>query len=654
MLIRVIGGVLSLLFACPDLGAAPPVLRLSGGFIQYQEEMKTWTPAVWTQVLDRMKELKMDTIIIQMMAIERSDGTTNSFMGTVGQNDPTSAILSYADTNGFKVYLGLYIHRLNGSLTMTQQSFLDKALADNVFVAQQAWWRYMQPQRHPSFTGWYIPLETWTGDYQTAEIDRLRSFFRGVHDGCCALSGEVPIAISPFINTDRTSPNRTRQVYQALLRDSGIDIVLLQDSVGAQAWNIGIREHSAPYFEAFQAACQTNGVKLWANLESFQVSGSTFVPCEPARFKMQFDSAAPYVETFMTFDFFHYMNGTVFLSYWNAAYRSAMQRLHDEYRKDYVEKDYMPLAPPKADINVQDQKVILNWKGEVGDQIEVQHKTSLDTMAWSIMGSVTNTNSSGSMAVDIHSTQQSQQFFRLRKIPPAPVSDSMVWIAPGTFLMGTSESDTNRTFFELPQFQVTMTNGFFISRCEITQWQYQNIMNNNPCLWRGSLDQPVENVSWYDARSFCAKFTEQERRNGRISNGFYYRLPTEVEWEYAARAGTTTLYGFGDDPTLLEQYGWYAGNADAPVPVGLLSTNNWGLFDMHGNVHEWCWDWITQAPTTSVTNYMGTTNGAYHGLRGGSWKSPALECRASWRKGYGPSFRDMNVGFRIVLVPSEL
>lgn len=634
------------------LNAAPPVLRLSGGFIQFQDEMKTWKPAVWTQVLDRMKDLKMDTVILQMMAIERSDGTTNSFIGPVGQNDPTSAILNYADANGFKVYLGLYIHRLNGSLSMTQQSFLTKAMADNVFVAQQAWQRYMQPQRHPSFAGWYIPLETWTGDYQTAEIDRLRAFFRGVHDGCCALSGEVPVAISPFINADRTSPYRTRQVYQALLRESGIDIVLLQDSVGAQVWSTGIRERSAPYFEAMQTACQTNGVRLWANLESFQLSESAFIPCEPGRFKTQFDSAAPYVESFITFDFFHYMNGAVFLSYWNTAYRMAMQRLHDEYRKVFVEKDYRPLASPEVYINLQDGKAVINWEAGAGEQFEVQNKTSLDALAWSDMGSITNTNSTGFMAANIDSIQQPQQYFRLRKIPPMPVSDSMVWISPGTFQMGTPESDANRTIFELPQFQITMTNGFFISRCEVTQWQYQNIMSHNPCLWRGSLDQPVENVSWYDARSFCAKFTDQERRNGRISNGFYYRLPTEAEWEYAARAGTTSLYGFGNDSTLLEQHGWYVANADVPSPVGLLSTNSWGLSDVHGNVYEWCWDWIGQAPSGPVTNYMGATNGAYHGLRGGSWKSPATECRSSWRKGYGPSYRDMTVGFRMVLVPN--
>ena len=188
-----------------------------------------------------------------------------------------------------------------------------------------------------------------------------------------------------------------------------------------------------------------------------------------------------------------------------------------------------------------------------------------------------------------------------------------------------------------------------MSKYEVTQAQYKAVMGTNPSYRKGD-NKPVESVSWHDAVAYCAKLTEQEKAAGRLPAGYEYRLPTEAEWEYACRAGTTTEYSFGNDENQLGAYAWY--NSIAPThPVGQKKPNGWGLYDMHGNVWEWCLDWHGDYPGGSTADPQGPTVGTSCVRRGGRWGSPARYCRSATRDYSQPNFRHSGVGFRIVLAP---
>jgi formylglycine-generating enzyme required for sulfatase activity len=630
----------------------PGALRLNGTFIQYQDELETWGPQMWLNVLAKMKEVRMDTVIVQMLVRENNDGTTHSFIGPSTWSDATETILRYGDTNGFKVYLGLYLPSWNHD--MTASNFLAQTQAKMAETAQQAWDRYLGPTRpHPSFSGWYIPYEPWTGDYQPGEVERLRSFFRGIHDACRLVSGDMPMAISPFISSLRPPPCRVEQLYEKILDQSGINILLLQDSVGAQQWDTNILERVAPYFQAFQGACQAKGVQLWANLESFQISGGAFGPCDVARLRKQFDAAAPFVGTFVTFDFLHYMNPVSFLSTWDQARRSRMQQLYSDYEAAFVKTDYVPYARPEISSSLETAGINLRWRGLAGDRFEVLCSTNL-VSAWTPLETQIFANSADYSAVDTFPAAASNKFYRVQRMPRLVVPESMVRIDPGTFMMGTPTNDTQKSPNELPQFQASFTHGFWISRTEVTQSQYQNLMCTNPAGFKGDLERPVETVSWFDAMDYCARLTLQERESDRLPEGYSYRLPTEAEWEYAARAGATNTFTFGDDAGLLSGYGWYNGNSQSTThPVGLLRANDWGLHDTCGNVLEWCLDWISPAPSQPVTDIKGSSTGLYRAVRGGAWCFSSSLCRPSWRIGYAPGVHYSDVGFRVVLASSS-
>jgi formylglycine-generating enzyme required for sulfatase activity len=274
--------------------------------------------------------------------------------------------------------------------------------------------------------------------------------------------------------------------------------------------------------------------------------------------------------------------------------------------------------------------------------------------------------------------------------PPVPISDAtasvatnryyravwtpntnFVWISPGTFTMGSPSNEVDRSTIEGPQMMVTISRGYWMGKywmgkCELTQEDYLAVVGENPSYFNGDrsgppdndqdygidLTRPVEQVSWHDATNYCARLTAQERIAGRIPTNSVYRLPTEAEWEYACRAGAATRFHYGDDPgyTNLTNYAWYFDNSDLMTqPVGQLLPNAWGLYDMAGNVWEWCRDWYGAYPGGTLTDPTGAVTGTKRVWRGASWFYIARHCRAARRFNDLPANTYSGLGFRVVL-----
>jgi formylglycine-generating enzyme required for sulfatase activity len=233
----------------------------------------------------------------------------------------------------------------------------------------------------------------------------------------------------------------------------------------------------------------------------------------------------------------------------------------------------------------------------------------------------------------------------------------LVLIPPGEFIMGSPSFEVGRGNYE-SQHPVKLTRGLHMSSTEVTQAQYRTLLGKDPSHFRGRL-RPVEKVTWRRAHRFCQKLTEKERESGRIGPKDSYRLPTEAEWEYACRAGTTTPFHFGQ--TISTDQANYDGNypyesgskglyREQTTVVGSFPANRWGLYDMHGNVREWCLDRYGDYPRGPIENPRGPGKGAHRILRGGSWFDKPDECRAAMRFKASPNILAHNVGFRIVLV----
>jgi len=237
------------------------------------------------------------------------------------------------------------------------------------------------------------------------------------------------------------------------------------------------------------------------------------------------------------------------------------------------------------------------------------------------------------------------------------VFPNFVWINSGTFIMGSPSNEPDRNVSEGPQHQVTVS-GFYMGMYEVTQKEYQEIMGTNPSYFKGN-NLPVENVSWYDTIEYCIKRSQKEgltpayTRNGNNvtwnRNADGYRLPTEAEWEYACRAGTTTAYNTGT--IINNNSAWYGANSSGNThPVGQKSANAWGLYDMNGNVWEWCWDWDWVGDYTSGSQIdpIGSVTGYGRALRGGCWLLNNLPLRSANRNREPPAYRASNLGFRLV------
>ena len=248
----------------------------------------------------------------------------------------------------------------------------------------------------------------------------------------------------------------------------------------------------------------------------------------------------------------------------------------------------------------------------------------------------------------------------------------LMQVPMGTFQMGSRRSEEGRKPDEGPLTTVSFTYSFWMGKYEITQEQYRTLadeysnLDEDPSFFRGERmmkeglrdfgnepRRPVENVTWEQATNFCAMLTKRER--ARIPQDYEFRLPTEAEWEYACRSGTTNSFSFGDGGKSLGEYAWFKGNSGGqPQPVGKKKPTSWGLYDMHGNIMEWCLDWYgPNLPGGSVTNWMGPPAGTERVLRGGGWANdnPAnFRCADRWRQ--PPATKGNGYGFRIVLAPT--
>ena len=233
---------------------------------------------------------------------------------------------------------------------------------------------------------------------------------------------------------------------------------------------------------------------------------------------------------------------------------------------------------------------------------------------------------------------------------PGGATMEMVWIEPGTFMMGSPEDEPGRYDREGPQHEVTISRGFWLGKHEITQTQWERVMGTCPWVrkaWaREDPNHPAVYISWNDVQAFIAKLNEAEEAE-------VYRLPTEAEWEAACRAGTTTRWSFGDDEGKLRHYAWYwdnswnAGEKYAHA-VGTKRPNPWGLYDMYGNVWEWVQDWYGVYSSSSQIDPMGPASGSSRVYRGGSFINSARGVRSAVRYGSSPDLCGGAVGARLV------
>lgn len=237
----------------------------------------------------------------------------------------------------------------------------------------------------------------------------------------------------------------------------------------------------------------------------------------------------------------------------------------------------------------------------------------------------------------------------------------MAWVSKSRFTMGSPVSEGRRSPNEDKQTVVRISRGLWVARYETTQRLYRLLMGSNPSRFNGE-SRPVENVSWEDAVTFTQRLSAFEKRGNRLPEGYHYRLPTEAEWEYFARAGTKTPFSFGETATPEEGnfQGTYPSELDSPgstehygtVPVGEYDPNPWGLYDVHGNVAEWTMDvFWDRLPGGTEIDYVNLDEGRGRVVRGGSWQDSAHRARSAARQGLSESAERDNLGFRIVLAP---
>ncbi len=315
----------------------------------------------------------------------------------------------------------------------------------------------------------------------------------------------------------------------------------------------------------------------------------------------------------------------------------------------------------------------LSLTGQVGTVYSIQYASGLSaTNVW-VDRTLLQARGARDVWTDPSAPTPGQGFYRAVSVA-APADTNLVFIQPGTFTMGSPTSEAERYSDEV-QHLVTISRGFWMEKFLVTQGDYLSVVATNPSYFtsaNGSFDdltRPVETVNWYDATNYCALRTQQERAGGLIPTNYVYRLPTESEWEYACRAGTTTAFYLGSALRSgqanfdgFEEYDASVGQIFNPIGIELNQTtavggyqpNAWGLYDMIGNVQEWCQDWYGAYPAGSVTDPQGAVTGSDRVVRGGDWSSFAKYCRSAFRHfSLYPDYRGYDVGFRLLLAPAQ-
>jgi formylglycine-generating enzyme required for sulfatase activity len=334
---------------------------------------------------------------------------------------------------------------------------------------------------------------------------------------------------------------------------------------------------------------------------------------------------------------------------------------------NFTRKPYLSIVRCQGQLN--DQTFQASLKGGFGVQYEIE--STVDLVQW---GPLTNlTTSFGTAQFSDPLGANLNKYYRAVPVP-APLGTNLVFIEPGTFTMGSPTNEAERSPLET-QHTVTISRGFWMAKYLVTQRDYLAVVGSNPsffCVSNGFsviLTCPVEQVSWYDASNYCALRMQQERAGGLIPSNYVYRLPTEAEWEYACRAGTTTAFYLGSglhsgQANFDGQYEYDAsvGTINNPsgvdlqmtTPVGSYAANPWGLYDMIGNVLEWCQDWYGAYPAGSVIDPQGPGAGSFRVHRGGNWRGIAGYCRSAFRSDFAfPGGRYDGIGFRVLLAPGQ-
>jgi len=334
------------------------------------------------------------------------------------------------------------------------------------------------------------------------------------------------------------------------------------------------------------------------------------------------------------------------------------------------------LAQPEAISNLPDEMNTMLLKG-LAKEPEDRYATCADMVSLRVAEKVIPTNSSAVLKTPAIPPAVSETPATSTAVPRTPevtavvpkvipvetnhdsrrtidlgedIKMNFVFISPGEFTMGSPADEIGPFGDESPQRQVTISRGFWLAETPTTQSQWLRVMENNPSRFTGDLNRPVEMISWNDAKKFAEQLTERMRKQGVIDGNQRFGLPTEAQWEYACRAGTTTRYSFGNNENQLADHAWFCSNSNQSTqPVRQLKPNPWGLFDMHGNVWEWCEDCFGEYKADSVTDPTGPNEGMYRVLRGGSWFLDLLFLRSACRHGGAPVICSNDVGVRLIL-----
>ncbi len=320
------------------------------------------------------------------------------------------------------------------------------------------------------------------------------------------------------------------------------------------------------------------------------------------------------------------------------------------------------IHPNGGEVFVAGSDTVITWEGVTPDEyVKIQYRTA-DNQPW-----ITIKDSAKGLIQQIRVPNVVSKKYLTRITASADVrgfDNDMVLIPAGTFQMG----NTGYFFGEKNEKNVrtiTISRDFLMSRYEITQQKYQEVMKKNPS-YRKDENLPVEKVSWYDAIEFCNALSDLEGLDKCYSGYGYgicnwnangYRLPTEAEWEYACKAGTNTDFYNGNlsypdcspKDANLDKIGWYCGNSGYKTnKVGQKEPNSFGLYDMSGNVWEWCWDWYEYYDLSITNDPTGPSSGTFRTVRGGSWGNEASRSRSSYRLHFYPEAINYNIGFRII------